>query len=74
MNRIELDRLVAGWRGPVLAALLTLGDPGGLEGSVRQFLSIAFGDAAAANQARLDNGVDAKLGLHPLNDAARAVG
>lgn len=24
MNRIELDRLVAGWRGPVLAALLTL--------------------------------------------------
>ncbi|UEM22584.1 DUF2232 domain-containing protein [Skermanella mucosa] len=30
-----------------LAALLTLGDPGGLEGSVRQFLSLAFGDAAA---------------------------
>ncbi|QQP88046.1 DUF2232 domain-containing protein [Skermanella sp. TT6] len=33
--------------GLLLAALLTLGDPGGLEGSVRQFLSIAFGDAAA---------------------------
>ncbi|WP_158044527.1 DUF2232 domain-containing protein [Skermanella pratensis] len=33
--------------GLALAALLTLGDPGGLEGSVRQFLSLAFGDAAA---------------------------
>ncbi|UEM05251.1 DUF2232 domain-containing protein [Skermanella rosea] len=36
-----------GLSGLLLAALLTLGDPGGLEGSVRQFLSIAFGDAAA---------------------------
>ena len=34
----------------------------------------AFGDAAAADQTRLDNGVDAKLGLHPLDYAARAVG
>ena len=24
MNRIDLDRLVAGWRGPLLAALLAL--------------------------------------------------
>jgi uncharacterized protein YybS (DUF2232 family) len=31
----------------LVASLLTLGDPGGLEGSVRQFLVMGFGDAAA---------------------------
>jgi hypothetical protein len=37
-----------GLAGLMAAALLTLGDPGGLEGSVREFLSVAFGDAAGA--------------------------
>jgi len=36
-----------GLAGLLAASLLTLGDPGGLEGGVRQFLVMAFGDAAA---------------------------
>lgn len=36
-----------GLAGLLAAALLTLGDPGGLEGGVRQFLVMGFGDAAA---------------------------
>jgi uncharacterized protein YybS (DUF2232 family) len=36
-----------GLAGLLAAALLTLGDPGGLEGSVRRFLAMGFGDAAA---------------------------
>jgi uncharacterized protein YybS (DUF2232 family) len=36
-----------GLAGLLVSALLTLGDPGGLEGSVRQFLVMGFGDAAA---------------------------
>ena len=36
-----------GLAGLLISALLTLGEPGGLEGAVRQFLVLGFGDAAA---------------------------
>ena len=45
-----------------MTALLTLGDPGGLEGSVRQFLVMGFGDAAAGTG-------DAELGVAQVIDS-----
>lgn len=46
-----------GLGGLLVAALLTLGDPGGLEGSVRQFLVMGFGDAAAGTGEDAESGV-----------------
>ena len=51
-----------GLAGLLAAALLTLGDPGGLEGGVRQFLVMGFGDAAAGTG-------DAELGMAQVIDS-----
>ena len=51
-----------GLAGLLAAALLTLGDPAGLEGSVRQFLVMGFGDAAAGT------GGDAETGMTQVID------
>ncbi len=46
-----------GLAGLLAAALLTLGDPGGLEGGVRQFLVMGFGDVAAGTGGDAESGV-----------------
>ena len=72
MNRPNLDRYIAGWRGPVLAALLALiaGLPGLLQTrSLSRYglsqVTVVFRDGKLANQAvgaRPKAGVLALLG------------